>query len=212
MEDNMRGYWLDNFCSIFTGEAIALYHALQLIDPQTPRKYCIYTDSNEQADIVARSATKELPLTVLLCDMKRVIQHRIDNAWKESWNSQTNNKLYCALVEIGGEPKSVKRLRFGDLLIETNSALQTKSFLLAKSFLDCPDSVVPHKSLNSCRGVISESDLLTTTNAEILDGFSGQGVIQPDILTVKFAYTFRILCAVLSSRGSDTLKLPAEDN
>ncbi|GFY28134.1 hypothetical protein TNCV_4394681 [Trichonephila clavipes] len=36
----------------------------------------------------------------------------------------------------------------------------------------CP---VPHKSLNSCRG---EPDLLTTTDAEILDGFSGQDVIQ----------------------------------
>ncbi|GFX46655.1 RNase H domain-containing protein [Trichonephila clavipes] len=45
MEDNMRGYRLDNCCSIFTAEAIALYRALQLIDPQTPRKYCIYTDS-----------------------------------------------------------------------------------------------------------------------------------------------------------------------
>ncbi|GFW44276.1 hypothetical protein TNCV_1747051 [Trichonephila clavipes] len=82
----------------------------------------------------------------------------------------------------------------------------------SKSFLDCPVSVVPHKSLNSCRGVFSEPDLLTTTDAEILDGFSGQGVIQPDILNVKFARTFRILCAVSSARGSDTLKLPAEDN
>ncbi|GFT33334.1 hypothetical protein TNCV_2383511 [Trichonephila clavipes] len=48
----------------------------------------------------------------------------------------------------------------------------------AKSFLDCPVSVIPHKSLNSRRGVISEPDLLTTTHAEILGGFSGQGVIQ----------------------------------
>ncbi|GFT37465.1 uncharacterized protein TNCV_2632391 [Trichonephila clavipes] len=90
-----------------------------------------------------------------------------------------------ALVGIGGEPKSVKRLRSGDLLIETNSALQTKSFLLAKSFLDCPVAVVPHKSLNSCRGVISEPDLLTATDAEILDGFSGQGVIQVRRITIK---------------------------
>ncbi|GFY29836.1 RNase H domain-containing protein [Trichonephila clavipes] len=143
MEDNMRGYRLDNCCSIFTAEAIALYRALQLIDPKTPRKYCIYTDSmsvleaienyndrchpvvsdiiditsrlpgkgcdiqlywipshvgitgNEQADIVGRSATTELPLTVPLCDKKRVIQHRIDNAWQESWNLQTTNKLHC---------------------------------------------------------------------------------------------------------------------
>ncbi|GFV77812.1 uncharacterized protein TNCV_4674061 [Trichonephila clavipes] len=90
-----------------------------------------------------------------------------------------------ALVGIGGEPKSVKRLRSGDLLIETNSALQTKSFLLAKSFLDCPVFVIPHKSLNSCRGAISEPDLLTTTDAEILDGFSDQGVIQVRRITIK---------------------------
>ncbi|GFU70955.1 hypothetical protein TNCV_3349781 [Trichonephila clavipes] len=31
------------------------------------------------------------------------------------------------LIRIGGEPKSVKRLRSGDLLIETVSAVQTKS-------------------------------------------------------------------------------------
>ncbi|GFV86638.1 RNA-directed DNA polymerase from mobile element jockey [Trichonephila clavipes] len=87
--------------------------------------------------------------------------------------------IHKALIGIGGEPKSVKRLRSGDLLIETNSALQTKSFLLAKSFLDSPITISPHKTLNSCRGVISESDLLTTPDAEILDGFSDQGVIQP---------------------------------
>ncbi|GFT35033.1 putative RNA-directed DNA polymerase from transposon X-element [Trichonephila clavipes] len=83
-----------------------------------------------------------------------------------------------ALIGIGGEPKSVKRLRSGDLLIETTSALQTKSFLLAKSFLNSPVTVSPHKSLNSCRGVISEPDLLGTSYSEILEGFSDQGVTQ----------------------------------
>ncbi|GFT26076.1 uncharacterized protein TNCV_2332591 [Trichonephila clavipes] len=39
-----------------------------------------------------------------------------------------------ALKGIGGDPKSVKKLRSGDLLIETVSALQTKSFLSAKYF------------------------------------------------------------------------------
>ncbi|GFS64197.1 uncharacterized protein TNCV_3945441 [Trichonephila clavipes] len=90
-----------------------------------------------------------------------------------------------ALVGIGGEPESVKRLRSGDLHIETNSALQTKSFLLAKSFLTSPLTVSPHKTLNSCRGVISEPDLLTTPDAEILDGFSNQGVIQVRRITIK---------------------------
>ncbi|GFU11427.1 uncharacterized protein TNCV_4041241 [Trichonephila clavipes] len=93
--------------------------------------------------------------------------------------------IHKALIGLGGEPKSVKRLRSGDLLIETNSTLHTKSFLLAKSFLDCPVSVVPHKSLNSCRSVISEFDLLTTTVAEIFDGVSGLGVIQVRRIRIK---------------------------
>ncbi|GFX36943.1 putative RNA-directed DNA polymerase from transposon BS [Trichonephila clavipes] len=83
-----------------------------------------------------------------------------------------------AIQGIGGEPKSVKKLRSGDLLIETVSALQTKSFLYAKTFLDCPLTASSHKSLNSSRGVISESDLICTPEAEILEGISGQGVIQ----------------------------------
>ncbi|GFT65602.1 uncharacterized protein TNCV_869051 [Trichonephila clavipes] len=83
-----------------------------------------------------------------------------------------------ALIGIGGEPKSVRRLRSGDLLIETTSALQTKSFLLAKSFLNSPTTVSPHKSQNSCRGVTSEPDLLGTSDLEILEGFSDQGVTQ----------------------------------
>ncbi|GFY02254.1 uncharacterized protein TNCV_3501371 [Trichonephila clavipes] len=82
--------------------------------------------------------------------------------------------IHKTLIGIGGEPKSVKRLRSGDLLIETISDLQTKSFFLAKTFLNSPVTVSPHKTLNSCRGVISEPDLLTTPDAEILDGFSGQ--------------------------------------
>ncbi|GFT07184.1 putative RNA-directed DNA polymerase from transposon BS [Trichonephila clavipes] len=93
--------------------------------------------------------------------------------------------IQTAIQGIGGDPKSVKKLRSGDLLLETASALQTKSFLLAKTFLDCPLTASPHKSLNSSRGVISEPDLICTPEAEILEGFSGQGVIQAGYLNCK---------------------------
>ncbi|GFU81847.1 putative RNA-directed DNA polymerase from transposon BS [Trichonephila clavipes] len=83
--------------------------------------------------------------------------------------------IHKAIQGISGEPKSVKKLRSGDLLIETSSALQTKSLLLTKTFLDCPLIVNLHRSLNSCRGVISETDLLCASEAEILDGLSDQG-------------------------------------
>ncbi|GFX68934.1 hypothetical protein TNCV_682931 [Trichonephila clavipes] len=39
-------------------------------------------------------------------------------------------------------------------------------------------TISPHKTLNSCRGVISEPDLLTTPETEVLEGFSDQGVLQ----------------------------------
>ncbi|GFW25092.1 putative RNA-directed DNA polymerase from transposon BS [Trichonephila clavipes] len=93
--------------------------------------------------------------------------------------------IHKALIGIGGEPKTVKRLRSGDILIETHTALQTKSFLLANTFLDSPVTICPHKSLNTFRGVISESDLLSTPESEILEGFSDQGVIQVRRITIK---------------------------
>ncbi|GFX27881.1 uncharacterized protein TNCV_3083041 [Trichonephila clavipes] len=60
----------------------------------------------------------------------------------------------------------------------------TKSFT-CQILLDSPITISPHKTLNSCRGVISESDLLTTPDAEILDRFSDQGVIQVRRITIK---------------------------
>ncbi|GFU71534.1 putative RNA-directed DNA polymerase from transposon BS [Trichonephila clavipes] len=97
--------------------------------------------------------------------------------------------IHKALIGIGGELKTVKRLRFGDILIETHTALQTKSFLLANTFLDYPVTICPHKSQNTSRGVISESDLLSTPESEILEGFFDQGVIQVRRITIKKAAT-----------------------
>ncbi|GFU61295.1 putative RNA-directed DNA polymerase from transposon X-element [Trichonephila clavipes] len=45
IEDITHGYRLDTSCSIFTAEAVTICRALQLIDSNMPRKYCIYTDS-----------------------------------------------------------------------------------------------------------------------------------------------------------------------
>ncbi|GFX59803.1 uncharacterized protein TNCV_1778421 [Trichonephila clavipes] len=67
--------------------------------------------------------------------------------------------IHKTLIGIGGEPKSVKRLRSRDLLIETISDLQTS--------------------------VISELDLLSTPESEILADFSDQGVIQVKRITIK---------------------------
>ncbi|GFV34654.1 hypothetical protein TNCV_1449581 [Trichonephila clavipes] len=75
--------------------------------------------------------------------------------------------------------------RSGDLLIETPHIYPTKYFLLAKTFLDSPVSICPHKSLNTCRGVISEPDLLTIPDAEIVEGFSDQAHLLPSTSTLS---------------------------
>ncbi|GFT99318.1 uncharacterized protein TNCV_3162121 [Trichonephila clavipes] len=66
--------------------------------------------------------------------------------------------IFKALQAIG-EPKSVKKMRSGDLLVETKSAIQFR--------------------------YDTTTDLLTTPDAEILDGFSDQGVIQVRRITIK---------------------------
>ncbi|GFU65871.1 uncharacterized protein TNCV_5011691 [Trichonephila clavipes] len=76
-------------------------------------------------------------------------------------NNEMSGKSPFAIfkaLQAMGEPKSVKKMKSGDLLVETNSAVQSKSYLSAKTFLDSPLLVTPHKSLNSSRGVISEPD------------------------------------------------------
>ncbi|GFW77073.1 RNA-directed DNA polymerase from mobile element jockey [Trichonephila clavipes] len=92
--------------------------------------------------------------------------------------------IFKALQAIG-EPKSVKKMRSGDLLAETQSNIQSTSYLSAKTFLDSPLLVTLHKFLNSCRGVLSEPDLLCTSDAEILEGFSDQGVVQARRITLN---------------------------
>ncbi|GFT70293.1 uncharacterized protein TNCV_2657701 [Trichonephila clavipes] len=129
-----------------------------------------------------RSCVRVLMNPMLLCQGKGLVlpNLNIDEASKRarfllisSPNSAMSLKLpfaiHKALKEIGGEPKSVKRLRSGDLLVETSSSTQTESFRLAKTFLDSPMNISPQKSLNTFRGIISEPDLLTTSEAEILD-------------------------------------------
>ncbi|GFW36587.1 uncharacterized protein TNCV_1955871 [Trichonephila clavipes] len=63
--------------------------------------------------------------------------------------------VHKALIGIGGEPKSIKKLKS-----------------------DSPLTVSPHRTLNSFRSVIFEPDLLCASETEILEGLSDQGVTQ----------------------------------
>ncbi|GFU68163.1 RNase H domain-containing protein, partial [Trichonephila clavipes] len=68
IEDIMHGYRLDT-CSIFTAEAVAIYRALQLIDSNMPRKYCIYTDSMTVLEALENYNDRRHPVVSKILDI-----------------------------------------------------------------------------------------------------------------------------------------------
>ncbi|GFY02846.1 hypothetical protein TNCV_3507261 [Trichonephila clavipes] len=101
------------------------------------------------------------------------------------------------LIGAGGEPKSAKRLRSGELLVDTMSASQTKSFLLEKSFLNSPLlqplPSIPKPDISKSTPVISTS---SSTQAHLLPSTSTAATVsepEPTIPTPNDAlYTTRI--------------------
>ncbi|XP_023240955.1 uncharacterized protein LOC111639330 [Centruroides sculpturatus] len=75
-----------------------------------------------------------------------------------------------------GHLRKIQKLRSGDLLVETASPQQTAKLLSMKALGDMGVSITSHKSLNSSRGVISETDLMSEDEADIQIGLSDQGV------------------------------------
>ncbi|GBM29830.1 hypothetical protein AVEN_48278-1 [Araneus ventricosus] len=92
------------------------------------------------------------------------------------------------LYGISKNLKSVKKLASGDLLLERDSALQSKAFLVAKTFLDLLVTITPHKT---CQGVVSDDELLFSSDVEILEGLSSQGVVN--------------VRRILTRKGTDTI-------
>ena len=68
-------------------------------------------------------------------------------------------------------------MRSGALLIEVARPAQVTNLLNMNTLFNIKVGVTPHRSLNSVKGVIRCTDLIDTTEAEILEGLSTQGVI-----------------------------------
>ncbi|KFM73191.1 putative RNA-directed DNA polymerase from transposon X-element, partial [Stegodyphus mimosarum] len=83
------------------------------------------------------------------------------------------------------EPKSIKRLRSGDLLMETVSANQSKTLLTMSKMGQATVTVSAHKTLNSSRSVISEVDLLTVSNEKFIEELAEQNVCNARRIKIK---------------------------
>ena len=79
------------------------------------------------------------------------------------------------ISSILGTAKSVKRLRNDTLLVECFT-MQQASNLSNKTFFNKPVKIYPHKSLNTCKGVVRCRELSYCDPDEILSNLKSQGV------------------------------------
>jgi hypothetical protein len=79
--------------------------------------------------------------------------------------------LQKSLTAVAGELKSVKKLRNGDLLVTSVSRKQAQRLIKCEKLGGYEVSFEYHKTLNSCRGVISVEELVGMSEEDILEEF-----------------------------------------
>ena len=108
----------------------------------------------------------------------------------------------CLSAAIG-TAGSVKKTRAGALIVEVTRPGQVTAIMKMNSLFQIPVTVSPHRSLNSCKGVVRSVDLIDLTEEEVLEGLSPQGVIAVSrIVTRKSGSPKRTPVLVLTFRGT----------
>nr|XP_015914952.2 uncharacterized protein LOC107445127 [Parasteatoda tepidariorum] len=91
--------------------------------------------------------------------------------------------IHKALLSVLGEVTSVKKLRSGDLLVQVSSDKLATVLTTCTKMCSFDVAITPHKSLNTCRGVISETDFINDTEEMIVEEFENQHV--SSVLRIK---------------------------
>ena len=84
-----------------------------------------------------------------------------------------------------GEPKTIKRLRSGDLLKEVDRETHSTKLLAITELAQVPVKVSPHRTLNTSKGVLRTPELKNTTREELLTQLKKQGVTDARMVTIK---------------------------
>ena len=84
--------------------------------------------------------------------------------------------IHKTIMSVAGEPKSIKNLRSGDILIQCAKEQHEKNLLKMKKFCDVKCTVTPHSSLNVSRGIVRCPALNKQTDEHILEFMKEQGV------------------------------------
>lgn len=81
-----------------------------------------------------------------------------------------------AMKGIAGEVKMVKKLRSGVLLVEVFRDTQAQNLLKLTLFASVQVKVTPHRSMNSCKGVVRNYELAQMDPDELVNNLKSQGV------------------------------------
>ncbi|GFV74730.1 uncharacterized protein TNCV_1039681 [Trichonephila clavipes] len=145
---------------IKTSKNISYPEAPKLIVPQTSQTY---TQVAKTSTAAATTQTDETITKIIV----RV--HYFVRGGFVGYRSRASSK--ASLLSSSG-----RRARF--LGGQKGVALQLQMHVWGSGPQRKPTRFTPHRFLNFSRGVISEPDLLGTSDSEILEGFSDQGVTQ----------------------------------
>ena len=88
-------------------------------------------------------------------------------------------------MSLTGEPKSIKTLRSGHLLIQCAKESHEKTLLQMKTFCNLKCSVKPHSSLNTSKGIVRCPALSKVTTEHIIEFMGEQGVTDVRRITVR---------------------------
>ena len=80
------------------------------------------------------------------------------------------------IQSIAGHPKTIKKLKSGDLLLEVDRKQQVENLLKTTKIFDLKVKISLHQSLNSSKGVIRCPELRPCSDKEIIDNLTDQGV------------------------------------
>ena len=109
----------------------------------------------------------------------------IGSADEETLKKLSPFAIQKGLQGLAGEPKTVKKLRNGSLLVECSTESHSKNLLKSKSLCGISITVNPHTYLNSSKGVIRSRDLEGVSEEEICENLSSQGVTSVKRIKVR---------------------------
>ncbi|GBO07899.1 hypothetical protein AVEN_233124-1, partial [Araneus ventricosus] len=89
------------------------------------------------------------------------------------------------IYTFAGNVQSVKKMKSGDLLVESSSLRQSEQLLSITKFGDIPITVSAHASLNYTRGVMSSDEFLMVSDSEFVSELEAQKVIAARRITLK---------------------------